>query len=246
MLQENSIQISLLIIDSDPEITKKVKNFFSSHELQCFTAKTAQEAIDFFHRQTSIRIILTDLYLSDMDGITLIDQLKKEQAADRNFDAILFTEHSEKNVIIQALRAGFTDFYSKPLDLPALLKAIQKLYFKQQKHIVCTNLKHINLEINLLYKQLKNLKRFLIQGDNHETIQTELSIARSAIALDKLTPRQREVAYLAADGLTNQQIATTLSIQENTVKLYISQILKSTSQTNRTQLSLFIHSNKKT
>lgn len=40
----------------------------------------------------------------------------------------------------------------------------------------------------------------------------------------RLTPRQEEVAALVAKGKTNKQIATTLSVSENTVKAHIQAI----------------------
>ena len=55
---------------------------------------------------------------------------------------------------------------------------------------------------------------------------------------DKLSRRQLEVAQLIAKGMTNYQISCELGITENTVKLYVSQILRLTRVHNRTQLAL--------
>jgi DNA-binding NarL/FixJ family response regulator len=46
--------------------------------------------------------------------------------------------------------------------------------------------------------------------------------------LDALTPREREVAGLVADGLSNKQIAQRLRITLGTVKHYVHQILEKT------------------
>src|SRR5690606_26994914 len=53
-----------------------------------------------------------------------------------------------------------------------------------------------------------------------------------------LSPRQLAVARLVGKGLTNYQIACELGITENTVKLYVSQVLRLTHMHNRTQLAL--------
>lgn len=55
---------------------------------------------------------------------------------------------------------------------------------------------------------------------------------------EKLSPRQLEVAKLVSKGKTNYQIACELGITENTVKLYVSQVLRLTHMHNRTQLAL--------
>ena len=53
-----------------------------------------------------------------------------------------------------------------------------------------------------------------------------------------MSPRQLDVARLVGKGLTNYQIACELGITENTVKLYVSQVLRLTHMHNRTQLAL--------
>ena len=47
-------------------------------------------------------------------------------------------------------------------------------------------------------------------------------------SLQALTPREREVAALVADGLSNKQIARRLDITVGTVKHYVHQILEKT------------------
>ena len=56
--------------------------------------------------------------------------------------------------------------------------------------------------------------------------------------LSLLSPRQVEVAQLIARGMTNYQIACELGISENTVKLYVSQVLKATNMPSRTKLAI--------
>lgn len=55
--------------------------------------------------------------------------------------------------------------------------------------------------------------------------------------LDALTPRQLEIAQLAATGRTNAQIARMLSISVNTVKLRLKQVFERLGVNNRTELS---------
>src|SRR3990172_11184145 len=60
---------------------------------------------------------------------------------------------------------------------------------------------------------------------------------------DALTPREREVLQLVADGSTNREIAATLYISENTVRFHISNILGKLHLRNRAQAVAYaIHS----
>ena len=60
---------------------------------------------------------------------------------------------------------------------------------------------------------------------------------------NQLSPRQLDVARLVGKGQTNYQIACELGITENTVKLYVSQVLRLTHMHNRTQLALALTPN---
>lgn len=58
--------------------------------------------------------------------------------------------------------------------------------------------------------------------------------------LDRLTRRQREVAALVAQGMSNAEIAATLVIAEDTVKKHVSQVLSVTGCRSRTELALYM------
>jgi len=57
----------------------------------------------------------------------------------------------------------------------------------------------------------------------------------------KLTPREREVVGLVAEGMTNRQVAAALSISIETVKHHLTHALVVTGCANRTQLALAWH-----
>ena len=54
-------------------------------------------------------------------------------------------------------------------------------------------------------------------------------------SLDELTPREKDVLRLLAQGLPNRKIAARLSINERTVKYHVSAILAKLEAANRTE-----------
>ena len=56
----------------------------------------------------------------------------------------------------------------------------------------------------------------------------------------KLTRREQEVAALVAQGLTNRQIATGLSISEHTVANHIARILRKLNLSSRSQITAWV------
>jgi len=67
------------------------------------------------------------------------------------------------------------------------------------------------------------LGRFEATGGAYEVTQTRLALAPP---LDGITPRERDVLRLVAEGLTNQQIAERLVVSEHTVHRHVTNILR--------------------
>lgn len=65
----------------------------------------------------------------------------------------------------------------------------------------------------------------------------EDSGAADAGAIERLTPRQREVVALVADGLTNRQIGRRLAISERTARKHLEDAARTLGATSRTQVA---------
>ncbi|WP_337266169.1 response regulator transcription factor [Oryzifoliimicrobium ureilyticus] len=69
----------------------------------------------------------------------------------------------------------------------------------------------------------------------------ESSFAGQPSKKDALTPREREVMDLVAEGLSNKHIGLRLDLQEKTVKHHMTQILTKLGVSNRTEAALVWH-----
>jgi len=58
---------------------------------------------------------------------------------------------------------------------------------------------------------------------------------------DNLTPREAEVARLAADGLSNKAIARSLGVTEGTIKVHLNAIFRKLGVGNRSDLIRRLH-----
>ena len=59
--------------------------------------------------------------------------------------------------------------------------------------------------------------------------------------LETLTPREREVAVLIAQGLSNAELAKSLFLSESTIKVHVGHIKAKLSTANRTQIAILVH-----
>lgn len=117
--------IKLLIVDDEPIIrdlcARALKGF---NILQANDGLEATELL----RQHDVDVILTDVMMPRLNGLDLLRQVK-----DENPDQIvvLMTGYTEKEVILQALKAGADEFISKPLNLLQLRTTIDKTLEKR-------------------------------------------------------------------------------------------------------------------
>ncbi|WP_430334591.1 response regulator transcription factor [Rhodococcus sp. ACT016] len=107
------------------------------------------------------------------------------------------------------------------LDLPGQARALVGLFDNDEHALGARDL----TALQLLARQLSVLTRSLDAAPRRDL-------------LAPLTDRQRDVARLVADGLSNAAIARRLTLTEDTVKKYVSRILAATGCASRTQLAV--------
>ncbi|MFP2769681.1 response regulator transcription factor [Oceanisphaera sp. KMM 10153] len=235
---------SILIVDDEPLIGEELCEFFTDQGFKCISCYEAESAIRLFKHHKDICIVLSDLHMPGKNGLELLkillNQAMEEQ---RPLKSVLFTGRSEKEDVISALRVGISDYYAKPLDMDEVLHGVERLRDCIQQEASPLFIQQINNKLHQLSDFMDSLKQdvSLLQNTtptaDPEAPAGHRSVAGQAI-LDKLSPRQQSVALLIGKGMTNYQIALSLGISENTVKLYVSQTLRLTKMRNRTQLAL--------
>ena len=234
----------VLIVDDQPLIVEELCEFIEGSGYRCVPCHSSQQAIERFTEDPAIGLVLCDLHMPERDGIELVKALKAIAGKQRIFEAIMLTGRAEKQDVIKALREGFADYYQKPVDLPELLEGLKRqetALLERQKNF--QHLGHLNQKLQYLAESIDDLYQDLGKA-REQVVGTGLggedaTAAESMPAIfDQLSPRQLDVARLVGKGQTNYQIACELGITENTVKLYVSQVLRLTHMHNRTQLAL--------
>jgi nitrogen-specific signal transduction histidine kinase/FixJ family two-component response regulator len=77
-----------------------------------FTAKNGEEAFQIF-RKVNPPIVLTDIRMPIMDGIELLQKIKKENT---DTEVIMITGHGDMDLAIKSLKYEATDFITKPIN----------------------------------------------------------------------------------------------------------------------------------
>nr|WP_189673306.1 MULTISPECIES: response regulator transcription factor [unclassified Pseudomonas] len=243
IVNKPSSEVKVLVVDDQPLIVEQLCEFLESQGHPCVPANSTDQAIERYLADHSIGLVVCDLHMPQRDGIELVRALKQIAGSKRMFEAIMLTGRAEKQDVIRALRAGFADYYQKPVNLDELLEGVRRqeqALLERQRNLrelggLNQRLQDLASSVDELYHDLEKARG---QGVHRRANDVEEGESELPAVFEKLSPRQLEVARLVSKGKTNYQIACELGITENTVKLYVSQVLRLTHMHNRTQLAL--------
>ena len=154
-------------------------------------------------------VLLLDLVMPRMDGITAIGEIKRENPAAR---ILVLTSFSEDEKVFSAVKAGALGYLLKDASPQELLRAIREVARGEP-----------SMQPSIAHKVMRELQRA------SHLPPTE----------DPLTEREVEVLRWVAQGLSNQEIAEKLVVSERTVRAHVSNILGKLHLANRTQATLY-------
>ncbi|MBC8191509.1 MAG: sigma-54-dependent Fis family transcriptional regulator [Candidatus Marinimicrobia bacterium] len=104
--------VSIHIIDDDSEIRELLKELFESDEYEVSTFNSAEDAHPYILREIP-DLILLDIGLPGMDGLTFLEKLKTEFD---DVEVIMITGQADLRSAIRAIKLGAMDYIRKPID----------------------------------------------------------------------------------------------------------------------------------
>ena len=116
---------TVFIIDDSPIVRRLLKEGILGSKLSCEEAANGEDALNKLKGGFKPDVIVTDLNMPKMDGLTLIQEARKLPTIRFTPIFILTTEQSpEKQAVAKA--AGATGWLVKPIGWDMLYKAIQQ------------------------------------------------------------------------------------------------------------------------
>lgn len=124
--EESDLNYKTILIAEDEEINfVYYQTIIEKSDIPCkiLHAKNGMEAIEVFKTNPSVDLILMDIKMPDLNGV---DAAKKILELSPDVKIIAQTAYSTANDKDKALKAGFTEFMSKPIERSLLLNTIKK------------------------------------------------------------------------------------------------------------------------
>ena len=207
--RENS-HIRVLVVDDHAIIRKGIRavlEIVPDIEL-VGEAENGIQAVQ-LDREVRPDVILMDLMMPEMDGITCIRQIKDQRSTAR---ILVLTNFAGEEMIFPAIKAGAVGYHLKDSSPETLIEAIRQV-----------NQGVVSLHPSIAKKLLEELQH----------------TDKQPLAEEPLTQREVEVLRLVAQGYENKDMAEKLVISEATVRTHVSNILGKLHLASRTQAALY-------
>ncbi len=113
----------ILVVDDEPDIRSVVKDVLEDEEYRVATAENGEAARRAL-RERRPDLVLLDIWMPDVDGITLLKEWSEDQGLP--CPVIMMSGHATVETAVEATRLGAYDFLEKPLSLAKLLLTVER------------------------------------------------------------------------------------------------------------------------
>ena len=184
---------TVLVVDDEYNAREGLAALLDDEGYEVFTAENGAEGLERGHERNP-DVILCDLKMPVMDGMTMFEQLK-ERGSNSSF--IVMTAFGTVKTAVNAMQMGAEDYLTKPVDLDELQIVIERTLEKRQ----------LRAETHQLRRRVRDKYCFeKIVGNSHEMQQ----VFR---LLEQVAPATANVLVVGETGTGKELIAE--AIHEN-------------------------------
>jgi len=201
----------VLLVDDHAVLRQGLKVLLSQEaDIQVVgEAENGREALERI-AELQPNVVVTDISMPGLNGIETTRQLRRQYP---EIKVVVLSMHADEEYVFQVLNAGAAGYVLKQSDSIEILTAIRAVL----------------ADGSFLSPMISQtvIDGYIRNARNQDEQQDELTL---------LTPREREVLQLLAEGLSNREIAAQLSISVKTVETHRSNMMNKLEVKNKTEL----------
>lgn len=204
-------KISVVIIDDHPVIRHGVTSVLKKQADMIVVGESDTAASALpVIKESKPDVIILDITMTGISGIDLIPYIK---AISEETSIVIYSMHENHDLIYRAFHAGAKGYVLKADPIHELISAVREV---------------TQGELFLSSALPEEIKEQLLTGNGSES------------PLSSLSPREYEIANLLAQGMTPDEIGTTLFISPKTVRVHRTNIMHKLNCNRSTELLLLL------
>jgi len=183
----------ILFIDDDQRICRLVKRYLENNQFEMLAAHTARDALKLL-QDDSISLILLDIMLPDMDGLTLAQKIRQSSET----PIIFLTAKAEIENKVIGLEIGADDYITKPFEEKELIARIQAVLRRTQSLVTSDTGK---IQANFAGWCLNLLSHTLLSPDGKpvDITSTEYRLLTKLVNRSNKTIKREEILHILSN-----------------------------------------------
>ncbi len=103
----------VLVVDDEKDVRETLESVLARLEFDPVVAPGGKEAMEII-KNDKVDIVLSDLYMPEMDGLELLKRVKAEK---KNMVFLMITAHPTIETAVDAIKKGAYDYLTKPFHI---------------------------------------------------------------------------------------------------------------------------------
>jgi diguanylate cyclase (GGDEF)-like protein len=138
-------KIKILVVDDEDNFRSTLKDFLAAHNHHILEAGNGIQGLEVIEKE-EVDLVISDMRLPKMDGITFTHKVKERR---QDIPVIVMTAYASIESAVEAMKAGASDFITKPFKFAHILFIIERVMETKQLREMAVKSEY--------YKQLSNL-----------------------------------------------------------------------------------------
>jgi two-component system, NarL family, response regulator DevR len=207
------VPVRVFVLDDHELVRRGIRDLLSSEDdlIVVGEAATGAEALDRIEA-TRPDVAVLDVRLGDNSALDGVAVCREIRSAHPEVACVMLTSFAEDEALFASIMAGAAGYVLKQIRGSDLVSAIRRVGAGESL-----------LDPAVTARVFERLRTPRAEHD----------------PLARLTPQERRILHLIAEGQTNRQIADTLFLAEKTVKNYVSNLLTKLGMHRRTEAAVF-------
>jgi two-component system, NarL family, response regulator DevR len=204
------VSIRVFLLDDHEIVRAGLRSLFETDD-EFVVVGEAATAAEALDRIPATRphVAILDVRLPDGSGIEVCRDIRSHSP---EIACVMLTSYADDEALVAAVMAGAAGYVLKQVGAVSLVEDVRRVADG-----------HSLMDPALIQRLLEKIRR----GSEEDPL------------LASLTPQERRILDLVADGQTNRQIANELYLAEKTVKNYVSNLLSKLGMERRTQAASY-------
>jgi putative nucleotidyltransferase with HDIG domain len=113
----------ILVVDDETAVRDTVCSILTQAGYECLPVSSGRDALSILRSNEDISIVLSDLIMEGMDGLTMLSRMKQEHP---EIPVVMVTAVHDISVALAAIRNGAYDYLLKPFEKEQLLVMVRR------------------------------------------------------------------------------------------------------------------------